>query len=114
MQATVESDVALFALGDDLPVLERQLATLHGPARLAPLVALAWYLHETHVEGALALAEKLRLAVHALVFEGIGSQSISVGVAQCRAAENVTETLARADAALYRAKHGGRNRVELG
>lgn len=70
--------------------------------------------HETAIDGAMTLGEKLRLAVQALAFEGIGKQSVSVGVAQYRAEENLTEMLTRADAALYRAKQGGRNRVESG
>jgi len=38
----------------------------------------------------------------------------SFGVSQWTAPESVTELLQRADAALYRAKQAGRNRVELG
>ena len=37
----------------------------------------------------------------------------SIGVAQWRAGEEPGQTIARADAALYRAKHGGRDRVEV-
>ena len=69
---------------------------------------------ETSTEGALALAEKLRQAVQAHQFEAVGRKSISVGVAMYRPGENLTETLSRADVALYRAKQGGRNRVESG
>jgi diguanylate cyclase (GGDEF)-like protein len=39
--------------------------------------------------------------------------TVSVGVAAHKAGDNVDHTLARADAALYRAKHEGRNRVLL-
>lgn len=67
--------------------------------------------HETGIDGAMALGEKLRHAVQANVFEVVGGKSISVGVAVYRSGESLTETLARADAALYRAKQGGRNRV---
>ena len=39
----------------------------------------------------------------------------SVGVAECRSSsERVEEAIDRADALLYRAKTGGRNRVEYG
>jgi len=69
---------------------------------------------ETGIDGAMALAEKLRQSVHAHVFEAVGRKSISIGVAVYRAAEGLTDILARADAALYRAKLGGRNRVESG
>ena len=37
----------------------------------------------------------------------------SLGVAQWRPGEEPGQTIARADAALYRAKHGGRDRVEV-
>jgi len=37
----------------------------------------------------------------------------SIGVAWYREGESAAQLLARADAALYRAKHGGRNRIEL-
>lgn len=40
--------------------------------------------------------------------------TFSAGVAQRRAGENEAELLARADAAMYRAKQAGRNRVERG
>ncbi|MNT80472.1 putative diguanylate cyclase YdaM [compost metagenome] len=39
--------------------------------------------------------------------------TISIGVAQHRPGETSEQTLARADAALYRAKGAGRNRVEV-
>ncbi|MBU3898147.1 MAG: GGDEF domain-containing protein [Gammaproteobacteria bacterium] len=69
---------------------------------------------ETALEGALLLAEKLRAAVEAYEFELVGSRSISLGVAMLRQGDTVTQTIARADAALYRAKGAGRNRVESG
>jgi diguanylate cyclase (GGDEF)-like protein len=42
------------------------------------------------------------------------SVTISLGVAQWEGAENLEGLLGRADAALYRAKETGRNRVERG
>lgn len=69
---------------------------------------------ETVLEGALVLAEKLRLAVQAHVYDKVGKMSASFGVAMFRPGEVLTETIARADAALYRAKQAGRNRVENG
>lgn len=41
-----------------------------------------------------------------------GSQTVSIGYAQQLAAEPATQTVVRADAALYRAKERGRDRVE--
>lgn len=69
---------------------------------------------ETALEGALVLAEKLRVAVNALAYDRVGRMSASFGVAMFRPGEVLTETIARADAALYRAKQNGRNRVENG
>ena len=37
----------------------------------------------------------------------------SIGIAEYVGGEDVLQTLARADSALYRAKHLGRNRVEI-
>lgn len=62
----------------------------------------------------MVLAEKLRESIHAQFFERVGHRSASFGVAQFRAGEVLTETIARADAALYKAKQSGRNRVVNG
>ena len=43
----------------------------------------------------------------------VGVVTVSVGVAQLAPGEELTEWLSRADEALYRAKRGGRDRVEL-
>lgn len=69
---------------------------------------------ETALDGAMILAEKLRLAINARPFDKVGKLSASFGVAMFRSGEVLTETIDRADAALYRAKQGGRNRVESG
>ena len=69
---------------------------------------------EIRIDGAMALAEKLRLAVQAQAFETVGHKTISVGAAVFHSGEQVTDTIARADAALYRAKHSGRNCVMSG
>jgi diguanylate cyclase (GGDEF)-like protein len=67
-------------------------------------------LPDTPPAGALHVAERLRLAV-----AGISQLScrvtVSVGIACCRRDDTVTSLMARADAALYRAKETGRNRV---
>lgn len=62
-------------------------------------------------------AERLRVLVREKPFV-VGGQShvvtVSIGVAQLRHDENIIDpTLRRADAALYRAKQGGRDRVEV-
>jgi diguanylate cyclase (GGDEF)-like protein len=63
----------------------------------------------------MGLAERLRLAVARAPLT-VGTlqlpMSISVGLAIFQPRESVEQLLTRADAALYRAKHGGRNRVD--
>ncbi|WP_374602551.1 diguanylate cyclase [Arenimonas sp.] len=63
---------------------------------------------------ALAQAERLRAAVQSLSFPGQPDLeiSISVGLASPPATGDLRAWLEAADAALYRAKHGGRNRTE--
>ncbi len=63
----------------------------------------------THLEGALALAEKMRGAVAAIEFPGIGQVTMSLGVAQYAPGESLSAWIERADQALYGAKAAGRN-----
>lgn len=67
----------------------------------------------TELVGAAALAEKLRAAMAAHDFGPVGHKTVSVGVAAYHGSDSVEGLMARADAALYRAKGAGRNRVEL-
>lgn len=73
-------------------------------------------LAHTGAQGAAEVAEKLRRGVAAIDVEGAASQplghlSVSIGVAVRRAGEDARGLVARADAALYRAKHAGHDRV---
>jgi diguanylate cyclase (GGDEF)-like protein len=71
-------------------------------------------LPETGIEGALAVSENLRVALATTPLEiegGVVMLSASFGVAELPADGLVESTLNRADAALYRAKATGRNRV---
>lgn len=72
-------------------------------------------LPDTDIKGAVMHAERLRVYAHFLDFQKILPQkhiSLSIGVAQYRSGEKITDLIARADAALYQAKQRGRNRVE--
>jgi diguanylate cyclase len=72
----------------------------------------------TALKGAWAVAEGVRRLVAASRIrrlnndEVVGNITLSAGVAMHKAGEPVSGLLERADAALYRAKGGGRNRVE--
>jgi diguanylate cyclase (GGDEF)-like protein/PAS domain S-box-containing protein len=69
---------------------------------------------QTDVAQLAVLAEKLRLGVRDAMSAHQPPVTISVGVASADGTIDVTALLARADAALYRAKQAGRNRVECG
>jgi two-component system chemotaxis family response regulator WspR len=77
-------------------------------------------LPETDTEGTLRVAEKMREAVTRLNLRHDASKvsdkiTLSIGVASMspRGSDNPDILLAAADDALYRAKHAGRNRVEV-
>lgn len=72
---------------------------------------------QTALVGGLQLAESLRAAVEACPFHFKGERvtiTLSVGITAFRSGEHSDVVLKRADEALYRAKHLGRNRVEQG
>lgn len=65
--------------------------------------------------GAMQCVERIRRAVNASAFDtscGPLVATFSAGIAEYSRGETVAETLNRADAALYKAKHNGRNRSE--
>lgn len=74
-------------------------------------------LPQTTLANAITVAEHIRAAVESKKIvkrstgETLGSISLSIGVAQFKPGEQISETLSRADACLYTAKRGGRNRV---
>ena len=67
---------------------------------------------DTSLDHARVLAERIRLGINQHGFATGARHSASFGVAQWQEAETVDALLARADAALYRAKDLGRDRVE--
>ncbi len=72
-------------------------------------------LPETDLAGALALGEKIRAAAEGRLFgESVRAfdLTLSIGGASLSDDESGADMIARADAALYRAKRRGRNRVE--
>jgi len=74
-------------------------------------------LPNTDREGARVLAERIRTAVAKNPVEH-GSIvivfTVSIGISQCRKGmQSIDELIKEADIALYRAKEGGRNRVEV-
>lgn len=73
----------------------------------------ALILHETTEQGAHVLAERIRAKVAAATFPGGLKLTISVGVAATEEPSLFTQLIDRADQALYAAKQGGRNQVQI-
>src|SRR5437763_9482173 len=70
----------------------------------------------TVLDGAAALAERLRATIERARFEALGERQVTAtfGVAQYARGEELAALLARADGALYAGKARGRNQVVLG
>ncbi|RMA97715.1 GGDEF domain-containing protein [Hydrogenothermus marinus] len=68
---------------------------------------------ETDLEGAKKLAEKIRQAVENYEFPTVKKVTISLGVAQLKEDDTPDDFIVRADKALYKAKEGGRNQVQV-
>ena len=77
----------------------------------------ALVLPATGIEAAVQAAERLRLAIRAATVITSGpsyTMTVSIGVVVLDPNEDLGDALARADQALYAAKHAGRDRVEIG
>jgi two-component system cell cycle response regulator len=101
-------DAVLRAIGQEAPHQATIVGRLGGE-EFAVLVK------NSDLEGGRNHAETLRAKLAALAFDTpFGRMSItsSFGVAEWQPGESVDQLLKRADAALYQAKHSGRNRVE--
>jgi len=70
-------------------------------------------LSETGLTGAQLFAERLRTTLEGFRFDGGIRVTASMGVAGHREGEEFSSLMERADASMYRAKKGGRNRVVL-
>lgn len=71
---------------------------------------------DTTLEQALVIGNRLRESVSALRFDDVDPAfraSVSIGITQQHAGDGHDDMVSRADAALYRAKRNGRNRVEV-
>jgi len=68
----------------------------------------------TPVDGTLALTERLRQAFERFAFTPVPQVTCSFGITEFVPGDKPGSVVKRADDALYRAKEGGRNRVELG
>lgn len=105
------------AVGDEVLIAMAQLLREHtrDADALGRLGGEEFVVVCRHSDAAASLraAMKLREAIAAHHFPGVGQVTSSFGIASCRPDDTAVTLLARADAALYRAKDAGRNRVEL-
>lgn len=100
-------DQVLRAVGRDAPGEGAIIGRLGGEEFAVLLSKSDLKLGEEH-------AERLRVRLAALSFDTVGgamSITCSFGVAEWQAGDSIDDLLKRADAALYQAKSGGRNRV---
>ena len=73
-------------------------------------------LAQTDIKGALICAERVRTNIENTLFPDLGPDfkvTVSIGLSEYHIREDVEKIISRADEALYRAKKGGRNRVEF-
>lgn len=112
------NDLYGHATGDH--VLRRLVSTCRSALRESDIIGrlggeeFAILLPNTHENQAAEVAERLRAGLAELriaTHDDVLHFSVSLGVAECRPYETIDQALNRADQALYRAKHLGRNRI---
>ncbi|NVF14492.1 diguanylate cyclase [Vreelandella maris] len=106
------------SVGDDVLVALARLveSSLRGCDHLGRWGGEEFIVLATHsdINAALGLAERLRSLVAELHIEGLKQTvTVSIGVAVWQPGDSCKTIISRADDAMYRAKHGGRNRVEM-
>ena len=101
-------DAVLQQLGD---VMRRQLRASDVLGRWGGEEFLL-FAPATPIAAAEELVERVRRAVAAQSFAHGESVTISIGLTQCGAGDELASLLRRADGSLYRAKRNGRNRIE--
>ncbi len=100
-------------------VLHELGARLSAQARRSETVAriggeeFAWILAETDGEDAFTAADQVRAAIASAPFVDVGPLTVSAGVSTLTAGGTSERLIAEADAAMYEAKRGGRNRTVL-
>lgn len=70
----------------------------------------------TDINGALDVGERIRAGVEELSLPGStvkGQIKLSIGITMVQSDDSLSEAFKRADKALYQAKQGGRNRIEI-
>jgi diguanylate cyclase (GGDEF)-like protein len=108
-----QGDLVLRQIADVLRENSRDADT---PARYGG-EEMALVLPHTDLDGSYAIAERVRSAIEALRVGRLDGQGVlrvtaSLGVAATEGELDQAELIADADAALYRAKHSGKNRTE--
>ncbi|MCL5426453.1 MAG: diguanylate cyclase [Gammaproteobacteria bacterium] len=106
------------SVGDDVLVALARLVenSLRGCDHLGRWGGEEFIVLATHsdVDAAVGLAERLRALVAELRIEGLHQTvTVSIGVAVWQVGDSCKTLISRADDAMYRAKDGGRNRVEM-